>query len=153
MRKITALQASTSSNECFCLHLRRAARLLTRRYDEALRPLGLNSGQFSLLMNLAGGAGQSIGHLALRLAMDRTTLTAALKPLLRDGYVLVQASAADKRSKPLGLSPAGHGLLRRALPVWRGLQQQVALDMAHADLPGLRLQLRAVAAPIAHADI
>lgn len=147
MKKVTPQLASVVGDECYCLHLRRAARLLTRRYDEALRPLGLSSGQFSLLMNLAGRNGQNIGALAHSLAMDRTTLTAAIKPLLRDAYVATNSSAADKRSKPLGLTPAGHQLLRRALPVWRGLQQQFAAGMPDADLPGLRSQLRAVAMP------
>jgi len=68
---------------CLCLHLQRAARAVARRFDEALRPLGLTSGQFSLLMSLNRPQPPTIGHVAGVLAMDRTTLTANLKPLVR----------------------------------------------------------------------
>ena len=62
---------------CLCLHLQRAARAVARRFDEALRPLGLTSGQFSLLMALNRPEPPAIGRVAAVLAMDRTTLTAA----------------------------------------------------------------------------
>ena len=72
---------------CLCLHAQRAARALARRFDAALRPLGLTSGQFSLLMSLNRPQPPSMGPVATLLAMDRTTLTAALKPLQRRGLV------------------------------------------------------------------
>jgi hypothetical protein len=64
---------------CLCLHVQRAARALARRFDEAFRPLNLTNGQFSLLMSLNRPQPPSIGSAASPLAMDRTTLTAALK--------------------------------------------------------------------------
>jgi len=70
---------------CLCLHLQRAARALARRFDDALRPLGLTSGQYSTMMSLNRPEPPSIGSVASLLAMDRTTLTAALKPLQRIG--------------------------------------------------------------------
>ncbi len=76
-------------DSCLCLHVQRAARALARRFDEALRPVGLTSGQFSLLMALNRPAPPTIGSVAGLLAMDRTTLTAALKPLERRGLVTV----------------------------------------------------------------
>src|SRR5215470_2928267 len=72
---------------CLCLHLQRAARALARRFDEALRPIGLTSGQYSMLMSLNRPEPPSIGSVAALLSMDRTTLTAALKPLKRRGLV------------------------------------------------------------------
>ena len=72
---------------CLCLHLQRAARAVARRFDAALRPLGLTSGQFSLLMSLNRPEPPSIGSVSALLAMDRTTLTANLKPLERRGLV------------------------------------------------------------------
>ncbi len=72
---------------CLCLHVQRAARALARRFDEALRPHGLTSGQFSLLMSLNRPEAPNMGSVASLLAMDRTTLTAALKPLERRGLV------------------------------------------------------------------
>src|SRR5256885_14098193 len=83
---------------CLCLHVQRSARALARRFDDALRPLGLTSGQFSLLMSLNRPKPPSMGSVASLLAMDRTTLTAALKPLERRGLVAVTADATDRRS-------------------------------------------------------
>src|SRR5471030_1300905 len=81
---------------CLCLHVQRAARSLARRFDEALRPLGLTNGQFSLMMSLNRPVPAGMGSVASLLAMDRTTLTAALKPLERRGLVAVTVDPADK---------------------------------------------------------
>ncbi|NJM83504.1 MAG: MarR family transcriptional regulator, partial [Tabrizicola sp.] len=72
---------------CLCLHTQRAARALARLFDTALGPHGLTNGQFSLMMALNGAEPPTIGRLAEFLAMDRTSLTAALKPLERRGLV------------------------------------------------------------------
>src|SRR3954468_3876995 len=80
---------------CLCLHVQRAARALARRFDESLRPLGLSNGQFSLMMSLNRPELPSIGAVAALLAMDRTTLTAALTPLERRGLVEVTADPED----------------------------------------------------------
>src|SRR4030088_1210141 len=88
---------------CLCLHLQQAARAVARRFDAALRPLGLTNGQFSLLMSLNRPKAASIGGVSTLLAMDRTTLTANLKPLERRGLVTVSVDDADKRSRRLSL--------------------------------------------------
>ena len=95
---------------CLCLHLQQAARALARRFDAALRPLGLTNGQFSLLMSLNRPEAASIGDVSAVLAMDRTTLTANLKPLQRRGLVAISVDDADKRSRRLRLTPAGRAL-------------------------------------------
>src|ERR1700675_532195 len=95
---------------CLCLHLRRAARAVGRRFDAALRPLGLTNGQFSLLMSLNRPDPASIGGVAALLAMDRTTLTANLKPLQRRGLLEVTVDGGDKRSRRLRLTSAGRAL-------------------------------------------
>src|SRR5271157_3483898 len=82
---------------CLCLHVQRAARALARRFDEALRPLGLTNGQFSLMMSLNRPEPPSMGSVAALLAMDRTTLTAALKPLERRGLIKVVPDPKDRR--------------------------------------------------------
>ena len=89
---------------CLCLHLQRAARAVARQFDEALRPLGLTNGQFSLLMSLNRPEPPTIGNVAALLAMDRTTLTANLKPLERRGLVEVRIDSADRRSRRLILT-------------------------------------------------
>ena len=85
---------------CLCLHVQRAARALARRFDEVLRPLGLTQGQFSLLMSLNRPEPPSMGGVAALLAMDRTTLTANLKPLERRGLVKI---AVDRRISAAGV--------------------------------------------------
>ena len=103
---------------CLCLHVQRAARALARRFDEALRPVGLTNGQFSLLMSLNRPEPAGLGGVANLLAMDRTTLTAALKPLERRGLLTVAADPKDRRARLLSLTPDGRAVLARALPIW-----------------------------------
>lgn len=129
-------------DSCLCLHAQRAARRLARRYDEALRPLGLTSGQFSLLMSLNRPEAPSIGSVSTLLAMDRTTLTAALKPLQRRGLVTVEVDPADRRSRRLHLTPAGHAVLGEALPVWE--RAQAANEALVEGAERLRADLRAL---------
>src|SRR3954447_19872837 len=110
---------------CLCLHVQRAARALARRFDEVLRPLGLTNGQFSLMMSLNRPEPPSIGSVAALLAMDRTTLTAALKPLERRGLIEVTADPEDRRSRRLTLTPDGRELLGRAVPIWQATHAEL----------------------------
>jgi DNA-binding MarR family transcriptional regulator len=105
-------------DNCLCLHVQRAARALARRFDDALRPLELTQGQFSLLMSLNRREPPRIGDVASLLAMDRTTLTANLKPLQRRGLVKVQPDREDRRSRRLTLRAKGRALLAAAVPAW-----------------------------------
>jgi DNA-binding MarR family transcriptional regulator len=129
---------------CLCLHLQRAARAVARRFDEALRPLGLSSGQFSLLMSLNRPKPPTIGQVAAVLAMDRTTLTANLKPLTRRGFVEIRVDTADRRSRRLVLTPTGRSLLGEALPIWQ--REHAAIDrlVPNADADHFRAELRAL---------
>src|ERR1700761_7713144 len=101
---------------CLCLHVQRAARALGRRFDDALRPFGLTNGQFSLLMSLNRPQPAGMASVASVLAMDRTTLTAALKPLERRGLIKVAVDPADRRSRLLSLTPEGTKLLAAVIP-------------------------------------
>jgi hypothetical protein len=89
---------------CLCLHVQRAARALARRFDEALRPFDLTNGQFSLLMSLNRPEPPPMAPVASLLAMDRTTLTAALPSVETDteGY-----KSARQRYAGLGADPPG----------------------------------------------
>ena len=129
---------------CLCLHLQRAARAVARRFDAALRPLGLTSGQFSLLMSLNRHEPASIGSVSALLAMDRTTLTANLKPLERRGLVKVSIDDGDKRSRRLKLTPAGRALLVAAVPIWKQTHALVENLLARANSEELRVDLRAL---------
>jgi DNA-binding MarR family transcriptional regulator len=131
---------------CLCLHVQRAARALARRFDDALRPLGLTNGQFSLLMSLNRPEPAGMGGVAALLAMDRTTLTAALKPLVRRGLVAVAPDPGDRRGRLLTLTPEGQRLLSRAVPVWT--RHHAAVEAALPDGEAGRLigNLRALSA-------
>lgn len=128
---------------CLCLHVQRAARALARRFDQALRPLDLTNGQFSLLMSLNRPAPPTIGDVSALLAMDRTTLTANLKPLARRGLVKTTVDAADKRSRRLILTPAGRKILVSALPVWKQTHD-VTERLLTGTADHLRAELRAL---------
>ena len=130
---------------CLCLHLQRAARALARRFDDALRPLGLTSGQYSTMMSLNRPEPPSIGSVASLLAMDRTTLTAALKPLERRGLLRVTIDPDDKRGRLLALTPAGRKLLARAMPIWTRTHAEIEARLAEGGAELLRGNLHALA--------
>lgn len=132
-------------DHCLCLAAQRAARTLARRFDEALRPVGLTSGQFSLLMSLNQPAPPSIGSVAALLAMDRTTITANLKPLERRGLVATKVDPVDRRGRLLVLTVPGRDLLQRALPSWQRAQDEVDGLLRQTDADVVREGLRALA--------
>ena len=129
---------------CLCLHVQRAARAVARRYDEVLRPLGLTNGQFSLLMSLNRPEPPTMGQVSAVLAMDRTTLTANLKPLERRGLVEVQVDEKDRRSRRLKLTSAGRRLLAEAMPLWEKAQTINEELIPGTDPERLRADLRAL---------
>ncbi|MGR3481795.1 MarR family winged helix-turn-helix transcriptional regulator [Salipiger marinus] len=122
-------------DRCLCFRAQRAARALGRRFDAALKPVGLTNGQFSLLMSLNRPDPPRISDLAPFLAMDRTTLTAALKVLERRGLVLQGTDSGDRRSRRLRLSDDGRALLKQAVPIWRRTHAKIdaALDGLELD--------------------
>jgi len=129
---------------CLCLHTQRAARALARRFDDALRPFDLTNGQFSLLMSLNRPAPPNLGSVADLLAMDRTTLTAALKVLERRGLVKVLVDKEDRRSRLLSITAAGRALLNKAFPVWKETHARVDQQLAGLSPDRLRAALQAL---------
>lgn len=124
--------------------MQRAARALARRFDDALRPIELTNGQFSLLMSLNRAGAPTIGGVSALLAMDRTTLTANLKPLERRGLMKVTVDERDKRSRRLILTAAGKALLKAAFPVWKRTHASVDRLLAGSSPDRLRADLRAL---------
>jgi len=119
------------------LAFQRAARALARRFDAAFRQFGITQGQFSLMMSLNRPEPPTMGEVAPFLAVDRTTRTAALKPLTRRDLVTVTPDKTDARTKRLSLTDKGRALLAEALPVWRAEHDAVDLLLL-ADLELLR---------------
>lgn len=131
---------------CLCLAAQRAARALARRFDVALRPLDLTNGQFSLLMALNRPEPPPLGAVADLLAMNRTTLTAALKPLERRGLVNLGVDPDDRRSRRLSLTVQGRALLSRALPLWTATHAALDNELEKAGAPVHASQLEPLAA-------
>jgi DNA-binding MarR family transcriptional regulator len=121
--------------------VQRAARALGRRFDEVLRPFGLTNGQFSLLMSLNRPEPPPMGPVASLLAMDRTTLTAALKPLESRGLVKISRDPTDRRSRILALTNKGHELLVRAIPAWERAHEEIEQLIPDGDPERLRKNL------------
>jgi len=131
-------------DSCLCLHVQRAARALARRFDDAFRPLGLTNGQFSLMMSLNRPEPPGMASVAELLAMDQTTLTAALKPLQRRGLLDIAVDPLDRRARLMTLTPKGRRLLARAVPIWKSTHLAVE-DLLHdGDPDDLRRSLRAL---------
>jgi DNA-binding MarR family transcriptional regulator len=131
-------------DHCLCLHAQRAARALARRFDEAFRPLGLTNGQFSLMMALNRPEPPTMAGIAALLAMDRTTLTAALKPLERRGLMEVRPDPRDRRRRVMTLTPSGRELLAKAVPVWVETHAEVERRLPAGAAEILRAALEAV---------
>jgi DNA-binding MarR family transcriptional regulator len=131
-------------DSCLCLHLQRAARAVARRFDDAFRPLGLTNGQFSLMMSLNRPEPPGMASVARLLAMDQTTLTAALKPLQRRGLLDIAVDPLDRRARLITLTPKGRRLLARAVPIWKSTHLAVEDLLHHRGLDRLRRNLRAL---------
>ena len=132
-------------DNCLCFAVRRAARSLSRRFDDAFRPLGITNGQFSLMMSLNRPDSPKMSDIADFLAMDRTTLTAALKPLEKGGLVAVRADEKDRRNRRLSLTDAGREVLARAMPIWRDTHAEVDRLVTASEPQGFRADLKALA--------
>jgi DNA-binding MarR family transcriptional regulator len=128
-------------DECFGLNLKRAARTVGRRYDEALRPIDLNNGQFATLAVIAAFQPVSMQTLAEHMSMDRTTLTAALKPLERRSLVSVRPDDLDRRGRRISLTDGGMKMLREAIPLWKNVQGRITREMGTSGLPVFRAQI------------
>ena len=131
---------------CLCLHAQRAARVLARRFDEALRPAGLTNEQFSLLMALNRPAPASVGEVAALLGADRTTLTAALKPLARRRLAKIGADADDGRVRRVALTAEGKARLAAALPLWTRAHHALEAELEGVDATRLRRDLKSLSA-------
>ncbi|WP_037084107.1 MarR family winged helix-turn-helix transcriptional regulator [Neorhizobium vignae] len=126
---------------CLCLHVQRAARALARRFDNAMKPIGLTNGQFSLMMSLNRPQPAPMGQVASLLAMDRTTLTAALKVLERRGLVETTVDPKDRRGRLLRLTDDGMTMLSAALPIWIRVHGEIDAELGEGGPEELRATL------------
>lgn len=127
--------AQAIRSDCLCFRARRAARVITRAYDDALRPLGIQATQLTLMSAIAaaGEPGQTMGSLAEVLALDAATLTRNLRVIEGAGIVDISRSDTDRRVRIVRLTAKGERLLDEALPLWRAAQAQVVNALGGAE--------------------
>lgn len=111
---------------CLNLQLRKANRVMSQIYDAYLAPVGIKTSQFSILRAIDYFHMTTNRQLQEALILDQTSLTRALKPLIRDGYIVVSIDAEDRRQKQLVLSTKGSALLAAALDEWNKAQAHVS---------------------------
>jgi DNA-binding MarR family transcriptional regulator len=145
MSKTVPLDCANIVNDtCLCFHAQRAARTLAQRFDEVFRPLDLTSGQFSLLISLNRLYSPNMSKAAATMGMDRTTLTATLKPLKRRRLLVIRVYQADRRIRIITLTHAGRALLAKAIPLWRSAHARLEASLPGGDAERLRAQLLAL---------
>jgi len=125
------------SDICLGQSIRKADRVISQLYNEYLAPVGLRNTQFSILRALALlGDGITAVQIRDALVMDQTTISRALKPLMRDGYIDVR-EGANKREKALSLSTSGKALYEEALIPWNQAQKLVRKKLGKEHTDGL----------------
>jgi DNA-binding MarR family transcriptional regulator len=116
---------------CYCIKVRRAARIVTAYYDKFLTPSGLTVNQYSLLVNLEKLGESNVSELANHVGLERTTLVRNIKPLLERGYVQ-DSSRAEARDCRLSVTALGREVLTVAMPLWekaqKGIDDKIGAD-------------------------
>jgi DNA-binding MarR family transcriptional regulator len=122
---------------CLCGNLRKAARLVSQAYGEALKPYDLTAGQFTTLAVLShfpGGA--PVSELAQRMGLDRTTLTRNAAHLERAGLIESRV-VPDKRVRRLAVTDKGRAVIGKARAAWLDQQNRLAGRLGAADTANL----------------
>jgi DNA-binding MarR family transcriptional regulator len=131
MPSVLAALNLQGTGSCASFNFRRAARAVTRLYDQAFESFGIRSTQFSILIGIAKTQPTSISALAGLLIIDRTTLTRSLRLLKKQGLLSV-SDRSIKRQRFLSLTPKGESTLAASLPAWRKAQDRF-VDTLGAD--------------------
>jgi DNA-binding MarR family transcriptional regulator len=117
--------------DCLCFRSRRTARALTRAYDAALRPTGLQATQVTLMNVVALGPGgaRPMGQLAEIMALEISTLTRNLRPLESAGLLAITRGDTDRRVRVVRLTEAGKARLAAALPHWKRAHAEIVATL------------------------
>jgi DNA-binding MarR family transcriptional regulator len=121
-----------------------ASRVITRHYDRALAPVGLSTSAYAILSRTSSEGPLPLGALASRLAMDRTTLSRELTPLVDAGLLTAAMDADDRRRRVVAVTRKGEALVERARPLWAQAQKEVAGDFGVARTKELIAELHAL---------
>jgi DNA-binding MarR family transcriptional regulator len=121
-----------------------ASRVVTRHYDRALAPVGLSTSSYSILSRTNREGPLPLGALAARLAMDRTTLSREIAPLVDRGLLLAAPDESDRRKRIVRLTDAGTALVERARPLWATAQQELSASFGDGRTEQLMSELHAL---------
>jgi len=140
--------------ECLCFRSRRTARAITRAYDDALRPTGLQATQVTLMNAVAMGpdGAQPMGQLAEILALEISTLTRNLRSLETAGLVGVGRSETDRRVRLVRLTETGKSRLAAALPYWKQAHGEIVAALGADTAADLHAALDATALAMSSAE-
>jgi DNA-binding MarR family transcriptional regulator len=134
--------AETTAASCISTRVRQLSRIITRVYDDALRPLGITVSQFTLLTQLAQQDGITAVEIGHSLDIEKSTLSRNLKRLLALG-LLTMDPPAGRRGRGLHLTPKGQDVIQKAYPVWKDAQTRAVRVMgpeSRSTLDGLLVQ-------------
>jgi DNA-binding MarR family transcriptional regulator len=137
------IPATMSTTTCHCILLRRASRKVSTYYDEALAPLGVNIGQFSLLRNIRRLEPVSLTDLAHRVELDRSTVGRNAKVLERMQLIAI-GHGEDQREAVLTVTPQGYEILNKGAPLWDGVQDDIEARLGPDKTEQLRELLAAL---------
>jgi DNA-binding MarR family transcriptional regulator len=140
--------AEATATTCLATRVRQLSRIITRVYDDAMRPLGITASQYTLLAQLAARDGITAVEIGHELDIEKSTLSRNLKRLLALGHIIMDPPAG-RRGRGLHLTPKGQGVLKDAYPIWQGAQSRAVAVMGadcRATLDGLLKQAERLAA-------
>ncbi len=137
-----ASKCADTGRTCACFSLRKATRMVTQLYDEALKPAGIRATQFMVLVGIGSAGPVSVNQLADGIVMDRTTLTRNLKPLDREGLIAVRPGD-DLRVREVSLTAKGRKTLDRAFPLWERVQARLRQKIGDSRVDRLLVDLQA----------
>jgi DNA-binding MarR family transcriptional regulator len=115
--------AEATASSCLATRVRQLSRIVTRLYDDALRPLGITASQYTLLAQLASRDGITAVEIGHELDIEKSTLSRNLKRLLALGHIIMDPPAG-RRGRGLHLTPKGQAVLVDAFPIWRDAQER-----------------------------
>lgn len=141
--------ATSTAETCIATRVRQLSRIVTRVYDDALRPHKITASQFTLLTQLAQTDGITAAEIGLDLDIEKSTLSRNLKRLLVLGHIEMDPPAG-RRGRGLHLTPRGKQVIQEAFPLWQEAQRRATECMgmeARAILDNLLSQAEKLAAP------
>jgi DNA-binding MarR family transcriptional regulator len=134
------------NNRCNNTALKKATRRVSQLYDSVLAPTGLRSTQRSILLNIAHFGCPTLGQLADSLVLDRSALGHNLRPLERDGLLILEVDDKDRRNRLVRLTKKGESKLRETSALWQIAQERFETRFGVAKAKALRDSLAVIAA-------